>query len=163
MQLFTQKYSVIYFLQPLPDGAEFSSADWPPHITLAETFAIRQNEATMINGLHGVAVKHHPVPTTAMDDAYFGPNHNVQVVLLTMTPELVALHSDVVATLENDCGAVFNNPTYVKQGYRPHSAIRPGTRLSNGDHVTIDSLSIVDMFPDGDPYNRKILTTLPLK
>ena len=162
MQQFTQKYTIIHFLNPLPNGAEFASTDWPLHVTLAETFAIQQDLPTLIDSISTVARHHEPVRTTAVNEANFGPNQDIPVILIDMPPTLMSLHNDIVSSLESNCGASFNNPHYIKDGYVAHSTIRSDTQLHRGDSIIIDSLSIVDMFPDSDPYRRKIISTFPL-
>lgn len=162
MQPFTQKYTVIHFFQPLRDGTEFASTDWPLHVTLAETFAIQQDLPTLINSMSIVARHHEPIRTTAANEASFGPDQTIPVILIDMPPTLISLHNDIVSSLESNCGASFNNPHYIKDGYVAHSTIQSDTQLHRGDDVIIDSLSIVDMFPGNDPYKRKIISTLRL-
>lgn len=162
MQQFSQKYTVIHFFTPLTDGIEFASIDWPPHTTLAETFAIRSSVSDLVDTLSRVAKNHLPIQTTALGDAHFGPDHSIPVTLIDMPPTLGILHGDIIAALKHDCGATFNHPQYIEQGYRAHSTIRPDARLHAGDHITIDSLSLVDMFPDKDPYKRKVIQTFYL-
>lgn len=162
MQQFSQKYTIVHFFKPLADGTGFASSDWPPHITLAETFAIHSSTSDLIDTLSRVSKNHLPVQTTALDDAHFGPDHSIPVTLIDTSPVLSTLHNDIITVLKDSCGATFNNPQYVQQGYRAHSTIRPDARLHAGDHITINSLSIVDMFPNNDPYRRKVIQTFRL-
>jgi len=44
----------------------------------------------------------------------------------------------------------------------PHSTVQSYKRLNKGDEVIFSALSIVDFFPDKDPYQRKILAIIPI-
>jgi hypothetical protein len=48
-----------------------------------------------------------------------------------------------------------NDPQFAKEGFLPHSTVQPHGRLNKGDEVTFSALSIIDMFPNEDPYQRK--------
>ena len=56
----------------------------------------------------------HAVTTTASDDDYFGPQKQVHVTTLAMTPELQALHNHIVILLKS-FGATFDEPRYKKK------------------------------------------------
>lgn len=60
-------------------------------------------------------------------------------------------------------GAVFNQPEFEGEGYIPHSTIQQHARLNAGDSVRISSLTILDMFPNNDGYQRKIGPTFQLR
>ena len=85
----------------------------------------------------------------------------MQVVLLQKTDSLVKLHYDVIELLEQG-GWKPNDPQFAKEGFLPHSTVQPHARLNKGDEVTFNALSIIDMFPNEDPYQRKILETIKI-
>lgn len=38
MTLFTQKWTIVSFISPVPEGFEFSYKNWPRHITMVDVF-----------------------------------------------------------------------------------------------------------------------------
>lgn len=79
-----------------------------------------------------------------------------------MTPGLRSFHNDVIALL-NGVGTIFDEPQYLEDGYRAHATVQSeANRLHKGDTVTIDELTIVDMFPRDDISRRKTMRTFKL-
>ena len=81
------------------------------------------------------------------------------MVLLKKTDSLVELHYDVIALLEQG-GWKPNDPQFAKEGFLPHSTIQEYDRINKGDEVTFNALTIIDMFPDEDPYQRRVIKTI---
>jgi 2'-5' RNA ligase len=162
MPIHTQKWTLIKLLEPMDEGTEFHHEDWPLHVTLADVFAVDWESSGLLEKLALLLAKHKPVELTADDDTSFGPPERpTQVTLLHMTLELRALHNDIIGLLIS-AGAVFNTPQYTKEGYIAHSTVQKHARLHKGDIVSIDNLTLVDMFPHGDGEQRKIVKTMPL-
>lgn len=159
MSQFTQKYAIIQLFEDMPVGTEFPSSNWPLHSTIADTFAIDWDEPTVVEKLTEL-LKNHPQATSVVeDDRFFGDNGEAQVVLLQKTDSLVKLHYDVIELLEQ-CGWKPNDPQFAKEGFLPHATVQPHARLNKGDEVTFNALSIIDMFPNEDPYRRKVVDTI---
>ncbi len=158
---FTQKYTIISILEDIDEDADFSSLDWPLHVTIVDMFAIQLDIDNLINRMTIFAKKRKPIKTKASYDDYFGQNNNILVTLLDMSKELLDLHYDVLLALE--CvGLVFDNPQFIREGFKAHCTAQSHVRLKEGDSVIINNLAIVDMFPGGDPYKRKIIKKLKL-
>lgn len=104
---------------------------------------------------------HAQAISVAEDDQFFGENGQVQVVLLKKTDTLVKLHYDVIELLEQG-GWRPNAPQFAKEGFLPHSTVQSHGRLNKGDVVTFNALSLIDMFPNSDPYQRKVLATVKI-
>ena len=161
MQQFTQKYAIIQLFEDMPVGTQFAGSSWPLHSTIADTFAIDWDVPTMVEKLTELLNSHAQATTVAEDDRFFGDNGQVQVALLKKTDDLVKLHNDVIALLEQG-GWKPNDPQFAKEGFLPHSTVQPHGRLNKGDEVTFNALSIIDFFPDEDPYQRKLLATIKI-
>ena len=161
MVKFTQKYTLIQLLEKIEDGYEFTASSWPLHTTIADTFGVNWDEGDLLGRLQALLAKHKEVHTHATEFEYFGPSKQTKVILLDLNEELRELHNSVVRLLL-DSGAVFNDPQFMGVGFLPHSTVQPHAQLSKGDAVTFSALSLVDMFPAGDPYKRKVLTTIKL-
>jgi len=154
----TQKYTIAQLFKPMPDDAEYSWTDWPPHVTIADVFAVELNN-DLIRELSELLAGHEPFTTIADHDEYFGPEKQTHVMVLNKNRELAGLHQAVVDVLKSH-GAVFNNPKYMESGFKPHSTIQSRNRMQPGDTVRFDALTIIDMFPSENPYQRKVLKTL---
>jgi 2'-5' RNA ligase len=131
-------------------------------VTLADVFAVDWERANLIGKLSELLAQKKPLDIKIGDDTAFGPPESpVLVALLENTPALQSLHEDIVNLLEG-AEAVFNMPAYTRAGFTPHSTIQKGARVSKGDTVRINALTIVDMFPHGDWQQRKASKTIRL-
>lgn len=161
MQKFTQKYTIIQLFEDAPEGTQFSASSWPLHATIADTFAIDWDVQAMIEKLTELLSSHTPATSVVEDDRFFGDEGQVQVALLRKTDDLVKLHHDVIELLEQG-GWKPNDPQFAKEGFLPHSTVQKHARLNKGDKVTFNALTIIDMFPDEDPYQRKVVKTIKI-
>lgn len=161
MQKFTQKYTIVQFFDDIKEGYEYSSDSWPLHSTVVDTFAIDWSVDEMAERLKDALKNHATANSEAEDDRFFGENGQVQVVLLNRSNSLVELHQDVLSALEEG-GLKLNDPQFARDGFLPHATVQKHARLNKGDKVQFTALSIVDMFPDEDPYKRKVLKTIKI-
>lgn len=159
MQQFTQKYAIIQLFEDMPVGTQFSANSWPLHSTIIDVFAIDWGVVTMTSELKKMLVGRRPVVTVVEDDRLFGDHGQVRVALLKKTDDLSRLHLDMVQLLEQG-GWQPNDPQFAGDGFLPHSTVQPHARLNKGDKVVFNALSIVDFFPDEDPYQRRIIATI---
>lgn len=159
MQPFTQKYTIIQLLEDMSEGTEYPSSNWPLHVTIADTFAIDWDKNYLRKKLEELLASLKPTKAVGGHDEFFGPEKQTQITILDMSKELIDLHYKVVELLES-AGAVFNDPQYTKEGFRAHATVQKHARVNKGDTITFNALSIVDMFPNSDPYQRKILKTM---
>lgn len=158
---FTQKYTIVQFLEPVSEGSEYPSSDWPLHSTVVDTFAINWSVEEITARLTEILQNHSTVKSKAGDDRCLGEDKRVWVVLLDRSASLVKLHLDVITKLEEG-GLALNDPQFARDGFLPHVTIQKHTRLNKGDEVQFTALSIIDMFPNKDPYKRKVLKTIPI-
>lgn len=161
MQPFTQKYAIIQLFEPMPVGTLFSSSSWPLHSTIVDAFAIDWSLPMMIEKLTNTLQQHDHATSIVEEDRFFGEYGQVQVVILNKNDSLVKLHCDIIEKLEHG-GLKLNDPHFAKEGFLPHSTVQPHARLNKGDEVTFSALSIIDFFPDGDAYQRKVVATIPI-
>ena len=160
-QKFTQKYTIVQFFDPIDEGYEYSSDNWPLHSTVVDTFAIDWSVDEIVTKLTELLRSHAPADSVAEDDRFFGENGRVQVVLLNRSGSLVDLHLDIVALLE-DGGLALNDPQFARDGFLPHATVQKHARLNKGDEVKFTTLSIVDMFSNEDAYKRRVLKTIKI-
>jgi 2'-5' RNA ligase len=159
---FTQKYTIVQFYDDIKVGDEFSSNNWPLHVTIIDTFAIDWSVNKIADKL-SAKLQNYPVlvHSLAESDRYFGESGQVLVTLLKKTKSLAKLHGDILAEL-NHGGLILNNPEFAGAGFLPHATVQRNGRLIEGQKIQFNNLCIVDMFPKSDPYNRKILKIISM-
>jgi hypothetical protein len=161
MPQFTQKYTIIQLFENMPVGTQFPASAWPLHSTIADTFAIDWDVLTMINELTNLLSDHEQASSVAEDDTFFGENSEFRVTLLTKTNSLNKIHLDVINVLKKG-GWKPNDPQFAEEGFLAHATVQPHARLNKDEQVVFNALSIIDMFPDEDPYQRKVLATIKI-
>jgi 2'-5' RNA ligase len=156
-----QKYVLVTFLRPLADGTEFMVGHWPLHTTLVANFAVDLHATELPQKLAQLFANHKPLQTVAIHDDHFGPEGQVHVTRLQLTAELASLHNQAVELIRGN-GAVFDEPEYLQNGYKPHVTVQSNGRVRENDVIHIDEVSLVDMFPRGDIRGRKVMRTFKL-
>lgn len=162
MESFSQKYTIVQLLQEMKEGEEYASSDWPLHVTIAGIFAIDLAESGLFERLTDLLTSQKPFTSTAARDEYFGSKKRTHVTILDMNEELLILHYNVVALLKQ-ADATFNTPQFIEEGFRAHATVRPQARLRWGEIVQFNALTVIDMFPNGNPYRRKVLKTIQMQ
>lgn len=156
-----QKYVIVQFLEDVPVGVEFNMSYWPLHVTLVANFAVNLPQNKIIEHFNHIVAQQKVCESIAAEDDYFGPEKQVHVMVLEPTNQLMDMHLNLVEYLKN-LDAVFDEPKYLESGYRAHATIQKTQKLQLGDKVTINELSLVDMFPDQNIKNRKVLSNARL-
>lgn len=156
MQKFSQKYTIICLLEDKNEGYEFLFSDWPLHVTLADTFAVEWDADRLKSELKNIAKNLGVIQSAAIRSHYFGSEKRVHVILIDKTIELESMHNSIVNALKNG-DVIFNDPQFNEEGFLPHSTVQKHARVKVGERIKFNNLALVDMFPDKDPYRRKIL------
>lgn len=159
MEKFTQKWAIIIPLENHPDGSEFYYTDFPLHITVAGIFTTKDSGAELEEMLHVLIKSTKPFEVVADEEALFGDNKDIAVMKIHTAPELIHLYELIHSELLKR-GAVFNMPHHEGTGYIPHSTYQKSGRLHPSEKVVATSISLIDLFPDGDGLMRKIAKTI---
>lgn len=154
---YSQKYCLVSFNAPLDIGTVFEMYEWPLHVTLADVFAAELN-IDFEYKLSELLAKLSPVTTSANKESSLS---ETQVILLDKNDALLSLHTQITNLLVAN-GAKFNNPEFTLDGFIPHSTIQKADRINVGDKVKIDTITLVDMFPNGNWRQRKVLRNFTL-
>lgn len=151
-----QKYTIVAFIKSIQNGMEFAETEWPLHVTIAPRFAIHWDD-DIDNKIKTLATSQKTLTVAAQNDNYFGPNKNIPVTELAQNAHLNDLHKQLVYLLES-YGAVFDEPHYNYQGYKPHITINsPANRVVESDTIVLDHIAVVDMYPHEDIHKRKVI------
>jgi len=155
------KYNLVKFLENVEVGYEFSATSWPLHVTLVDDFFIGLSEMEIIQVLIKFLAGQQPVKTVALKDELLGPESNIPVTLLEVTPELLSLHNKLVEMLKAS-EVVLVSPEFSGSGYKPHVTVQGSSRIQQGKNLVIESVSIIDMQHKNDESQRKLLATIKL-
>lgn len=82
MQKFTQKWSLLFLLEPAREGYEFFWKDYPLHVTLASVFAIDWEAGNTMMKLKNLLTTLPAVETKATTEARWGDAGQYHVMLL---------------------------------------------------------------------------------
>lgn len=159
-QKFTQKWAVASFFRDLPVGFEFPREETPLHATLAGVFAISLDGDATADVLKECIEKFKPL--TIKGETVEKWNDGLKVALIKHSYEFDGLYREVQKRLI-DAGAVFNEPQYLGDGFQPHVTFQKSGQLDPGGSQAIRSVSLVDMFPGGNGYRRRIHATVELR
>ncbi|OGL30528.1 hypothetical protein A3F37_01500 [Candidatus Saccharibacteria bacterium RIFCSPHIGHO2_12_FULL_41_12] len=162
MEKFTQKWAIIVLFENVTEGFRFYYTSSPLHLTLAGVFKIDHDGVWMSNQLASLLSDQSRFLIVAHKKAMFDKNKEVAVMKIKKTDELMELYQKIYNWLEKS-EAIYNEPQYQGEGYLPHSTFQKSGKLQAGQKVWVKSVSIIDLFPDGDGYQRKIFKTIDLK
>lgn len=149
-------------VEDLPDNYEYSMNYWPLHVTLADVFSIVGDRNDLIYSLREYLKGEYPIEVRVIGDEWFGDDKSVHVKLIDKTESLQQLHEGILDILSG-YNAVFNHPEYTKKGFRSHSTVQKRDQLKTGDLLNIDSITLVDMYPNANPYKRRVIATCSLR
>lgn len=157
----SQKYVIVHFVDLARTPHEFSYTEWPPHVTLLANFTIDQPVDALVSELASYAQQTEPFEIRVEGEALFGPNQDVPVLLMQTTADIQKVHEDL-ADLTGVLGAKYDDPQYMRVGYRPHMTIKAKTQTGVQQAMTLDSLTLIDMYPDGDITRRRVIKSFVL-
>ncbi len=159
---YSQKYTIVQFLEPIQPRQTFSMEEWPLHITLADVFAINLDES-LIKALAAYLSSKECISTESMEEAQLGDHNNPTIVtLIKNNSKLQSLHDELINFLQA-YGAVFNSPQFTHGGFLPHATRQNHAHLETGKKINISELTLVDMFVDNNWKQRKVLESFNLK
>lgn len=161
-ELFTQKWAIVSLFDSVDEGTVFHYTDFPLHLTLAGVFAINKTGQELVQELTQLLHQQGSFPIKATRNDLFGPDKNIAVTRIEENPNIIALHRLIHSWL-TDSGAAYNSPQYQGEGFLPHSTFQKSGRLAKDQEKLITSVSLIDLYPNKDGYQRKIAKTIPLQ
>jgi len=157
----SQKYVIVHFIDKSTVPEEFSPSEWPLHVTLLANFTLGQPLERLIDELARYASGKQAYDIAADGEAQFGRSRSVAVSLIRPDEAIVAMHRDLKG-ITAALGAVYDEPAYMDDGYRPHATTQAAARLTDKQVVTLDDFTLVDMYPGEDITRRRIIQTFRL-
>ena len=162
MQKFSQKWVLVTFLEKVAEGREFFWTDWPLHVTIAPPFDVNWDDTNLHNKLTELFASYKPITVIANEEAYWGDNNETLVMKFSKNIKMNQLHTELAELIRIN-GGEFNDRHHMGKNYIPHATSQKHAHLHIGDVVNIHNVTLVDMFPAEDPYQRKVLKTFKFK
>lgn len=161
MEAFTQKWAIISLLEQVEDGTEFHYTDSPLHVTFAGVFAAPVDGNKLVAGLVNILAEQKSVEIQADKMDMFGPNKDIPVMKIKKGAALMALYGVIYMWLDKS-EVKYNSPEYQGKGYQPHSTFQKTGSLRPGEKRLLKTVSLIDMYPHSDGYQRRIFKTVDL-
>lgn len=156
----SQKYVIAHFIKPVEPNYNFSCKEWPLHVTLLPNFIVSDTLDELINNLDELSHSATSFNIQVGEDANFGPNGEVLVSIIKPGVDILSLHGELLAITKS---YTFDTPQYIGQGYRPHATKQVSDQLVSGKTYLVDSMTLVDMYPNNDIERREIIKTFHFK
>lgn len=157
---YSQKYTAVCFLELNP-RLNFPATKWPLHITLLDTFKTDWQVDKLASALGDLAEATRPFTALVTNSVMLGENKDEPVKLLAPSEDIQRLHYDLLL-LGDKASLVFNTPEFVGNGFLPHITDQRYSNVEIGKSYQFSTISLVDMFPNSDHLQRKILFTYNL-
>ena len=153
---------VVLPLQVLADGMGFTLRHWPLHVTVAPTFTVHTDLASVVSVVAPSLSAQPVLRVRAGRDEGFGRSMNRPATVVEPSLELTDLHTRLVAALRR-LGAEFDHPDFLGAGYRAHVTKTRVESVVEGDLLELRQAAIVDMEPRGDQRLREVVWTTLLR
>ncbi len=147
-------------MKPVEPKYNFSCKEWPLHVTLLPNFVVSNSLYELIDNLNEITQSIRPFSIQVGDDENFGPNGEVLVSLIKPEADILSLHSKLLAITKS---YEFDTPQYIEKGYRPHATKLVKSELVSGENYLVESMTLVDMYPNNDIERREIIRTFYFK
>lgn len=155
------KYGLATILEDYPVGYEFTGDNIPLHLTHVDSFVVDLSTEELATKLRSALSKQQSFSVTALRDELYGPDKDIPVTILELTPELQKLHYVLMNVLGQE-SATLKNPHFHREGFKPHVSIYDSRRVVVGKEVEIKSVSIAAKLSEEDNAKRRILATILL-
>jgi hypothetical protein len=155
------RFAVCSFVERQDDGAAFAAGALPLHVTVVGRFSVAAAPDAVLGVLRDVA-EDLPCPLRLGTDGLDG-SPDVPVLVIEDAAAAHALHDRLLTELRQ-LGAVVDTPRAAGPDWVPS-----GDGAARGDELarfaadgalTIGTLSLVELEPDGDADRRRVLATV---
>ncbi|MHC6178183.1 2'-5' RNA ligase family protein [Glutamicibacter endophyticus] len=153
---------MVVFVEPVTEGGMFPREDWPLHITLLR-FDLPSTAEDGSDPVRRLVEDATPAVCRALGaqlrvgpEAWFGRHESILVNLVEPDPRLQELHETIAGQVLALHGRIASQ-RHTLEAYRPHITHHDGRRRHAGQLLELDRVALVDMAPEGDHSQRRIL------
>ncbi|MDB5185293.1 MAG: hypothetical protein JWN38_1101 [Candidatus Saccharibacteria bacterium] len=154
------RYGIATIFEDHPVGHEFAADDLPLHLTHIDSFEVVLQPAELVARLGTLLAGQKAFSVPALADEQYGPEKDIPVTVLELTPELADLHKTLVTFL-SEAGAILKNPHFNGDYFSPHVSVYGAKRVNPGEPVHIKDISIAAKVSDAEDASRRILANIP--
>lgn len=163
MKQLTQKYCLVSLLESVEVGTVFSWRDWVLHVTFAGVHYTDWQKQEIIDEFEEFLLNYGSFEVDTLNEGVLGEGkETARVVFIDKNRSLMRLHNDIVGFLDKR-NAKFNNPEWNREGFIPHSTIQKHAQVFENETIEINNIALIDMFPGGDGYKRRVVKVFKLK
>jgi len=155
------KFGFATILENYPVGYEYRGDNIPVHLTHVDSFQIDLSLEELEAKLQHALADQKSFTVKALRDEFYGPDKDIPVTVLELTPELEELHAKIMDMLEAE-GAFLKNPHFHREGFMPHVSVYGSRRVGVGEDILIKDVSIAAKLSEEENAMRRILATIPL-
>lgn len=156
------KYGFATILEDYPVGYEYRGDNIPVHLTHVDSFQVSLNLEELELKLQKALANQKPFTVKALRDELYGPDKDIPVTVLELTPELQELHAKIMDMLQSE-GAFLKNPHFHREGFMPHVSAYGNRRITVGEDVLIKDISIAAKLSEEENAKYRILATVSFK
>lgn len=156
------KYGFATILENYPVGYEYRGDNIPVHLTHVDSFQVDLNPRELELKLQHALAGQKPFIVKALRDELYGPDKDIPVTVLELTPELQELHTKIMDMLQSE-GAFLKNPHFHREGFMPHVTVYGNRRIKVGEDVLIRDISIAAKLSEEENAKYRILATVSFK
>jgi len=154
----SQKYVAVHFFTPQPNGFRFHKAAWPPHVTILPRLTLGTSLETFTAKLKESVQHIQPFKITITGPEFFGQDQTIPVLIVDPSPDILKTHTGLLKMCVG-LRCTYDEPAYNGAGYRPHVSVQKNNTIEVGQTFPLDTITLVDMYPDGDITQRLVLET----
>jgi hypothetical protein len=154
-------YGLATIYEDHPVGHEFTVANLPLHLTHVDSFEINLEADELAAKLTHALAGQKALEARALPDKLYGPDKDILVTPLELTPELTRLHGEIIELLKKE-GAILKNPHFNGDSFTPHVSVYGAKRVKTGELVPIKDISLSTKVSEAEDANRRVLANFEL-
>lgn len=152
-----QKYAIVFFLKKNTVQAQFPASQWPLHLTFLGGINLpAASTDQFLASLEAYTKDLGPFFVLPSTRALYGPNQNIVAMSIVQSTMLRAMHEDFLEMVDKYGGTV-DEPQYTHNNFIPHVTEQANDKVQEGVPFQITDYTLVDMNPDGDPNQRRVV------
>ncbi len=156
------RYGLATILEDCPIGYEFAPDNIPLHLTHVDSFEVDLSPQDLEAKLRQLLANQNSFTVGAVVDEWYGPEKDIPVTTLEISPELKKLHNSLMDFLDSE-GALLKNPHFHGDNFSPHISVYGSRRVFVGEQVPISSISIGTKVSDAEGANHCIVATIAFR
>lgn len=155
------RYGLATIYEDHPVGHEFTVDNLPLHLTHVDSFEIDLEANELAAKLASVLAGVNALEVRALPDEFYGPDKDILVTPLELTPEFTKLHRVIIELLITE-GAALKNPHFNGDSFTPHVSVYGTKRVKAGELVPIKDITLSSKVSDAEDANRLVLANFDL-